>query len=232
LPQAPIGHHWQDSSHIAFDVITVGLKHKWLRLEASGFHGAEPGENRWTIGYGAVDSWSTRLTVMPSAHWSGQVSVGRLVHPEALEPGDVVRATASLHYSRSLPGGVWSSSLIWGRNHKTADGSNSNAYLLETALPITKNNIFSGRIELVDKDELFNNDLALKQQLAQIAGTTFRIQAYTMGYTRDFPLVAWLESGVGANLTLYGVPTAIQPYYGAHPVGVNLFVRLRIRGEK
>jgi hypothetical protein len=232
LPQAPLGHHWEDSTHIAFEVITVGVKHKWVRLEASGFHGAEPGENRWTIGYGAVDSWSTRLSVTPSPRWLGQFSVGRLTHPEALEPGDVVRTTASLSYSRPLPGGIWSSSLIWGRNHKTAEGSNSNAYLVETALPLSRNNTVTGRVELVDKDELFDDDLALKEQLAQTVGTTFRIQAYTMGYTRDFQLVRWMATGIGANISLYGVPAAIQQYYGDHPWGVNMFLRFRVRGAR
>ena len=49
LPEAPISHHQQDSTHISDDVVTVGVSHKNLKLEASGFHGAEPGENRWII---------------------------------------------------------------------------------------------------------------------------------------------------------------------------------------
>src|SRR5579863_9541797 len=49
IPQAPLSHHWQDSTHISADVATVAVKHSWFRLEASGFHGAEPGENRWTL---------------------------------------------------------------------------------------------------------------------------------------------------------------------------------------
>ena len=37
LPQAPISHHWQDSTHISDEVVTVGISHRKLRLEASGF---------------------------------------------------------------------------------------------------------------------------------------------------------------------------------------------------
>ena len=40
-PIAPLGHHLQDSTHIADDVITVGVTHGSLRLEASGFHGRD-----------------------------------------------------------------------------------------------------------------------------------------------------------------------------------------------
>src|SRR5262249_13008132 len=83
LPQAPISHHWQDSTHISDDVVTLGVRYRRIKLEASGFHGAEPGENRWIIQSGAIDSWSTRLWFFPSRDWAAQVSVGRIAHPEA-----------------------------------------------------------------------------------------------------------------------------------------------------
>jgi hypothetical protein len=38
-PVSPLGHHQQDSTHIADEVVTVGLTHRILRIEASGFHG-------------------------------------------------------------------------------------------------------------------------------------------------------------------------------------------------
>src|ERR1039458_6700107 len=119
LPEAALSHHWQDSTHIANDVVTVAIKHKIVRLEASGFYGTEPGENRWTIGYGPINSWATRLSLFPSKNWMGQFSVGRLDHPERQENGDVIRTTASLHYSRPMARDTWSSSVIWGRNHDT-----------------------------------------------------------------------------------------------------------------
>ena len=97
LPQAPLGHHWQDSTHLADNVATVALKYRWLRLEASGFHGAEPDEYRWDIDWGAMDSYAGRLSVFPSKNWMAQISAGRIAGPERQTPGDVVRATASLH---------------------------------------------------------------------------------------------------------------------------------------
>ncbi len=48
-PIASLGHHLQDSTHIADDVITVGLTHRSFRIEASGFHGREPDEQRWDL---------------------------------------------------------------------------------------------------------------------------------------------------------------------------------------
>ena len=229
LPEAPLAHHLQDSSHISDDVVTVGLAYKKLKLEASGFHGAEPGENRWIIQQGAIDSWSTRLWFFPAKNWAAQVSVGRLTHPEALQPGDQVRSTASISYSKPMPGGSWSSSLIWGRNHDTDSGHNVNSYLAESVLPIKRRNFLTGRVELVDKDELFDDQPEIKQNLAILYGSTFRIGAYTIGYTRDVDLFQHLETGIGANFTAYSLPDAIKPYYGDRPLGANVFIRLRLR---
>lgn len=83
LPQAPISHHLQDSTHISDEVLTAGIVYKKVRLEASGFYGSEPGENRWTIQTGPMNSWSTRLWYLPGKRWAAQVSTGHLRHPEA-----------------------------------------------------------------------------------------------------------------------------------------------------
>ena len=213
IPEAPLSHHWQDSTHIADEVVTAGISYKKTRLEASGFHGSEPGENRWIVEAGAIDSWSARAWYFPGANWAAQVSVGRIAKPEALEPGDQVRATASLAYSR--PGG-WSSSLIWGRDHSTATLRNLNSYLAESVLPFRQRNFLTGRAELVDKDEL-------------VIPGIYRIGAYTIGYTRDVPSFEHLETGIGANFTTYSLPDSIKPVYGNRPVGGNIFIRFRLQ---
>src|SRR4029453_857283 len=48
-PEAPITHHWLDSTHITFGVLTAGLVHDNLKLELSRFNGREPDEHRWDI---------------------------------------------------------------------------------------------------------------------------------------------------------------------------------------
>lgn len=236
IPQAPISHHWQDSTHISDDVLTAGIEHKKLRLEASGFYGSEPGENRWILQSGPMNSYSGRLWFFPNQHWAAQVSAGRITHPEALEPGDQVRTTASLQYIKPMNGASWASSVIWGRNHNTATLRNLNSYLAESVLPVSRKNFLTGRIELVDKDELFANDPALEQQLDSVYGSTFRIGAYTIGYTRDvtlFPSISrFVETGIGANFSTYSLPSALKPYYGNHPLGGNLFVRFRLKGPE
>jgi hypothetical protein len=229
LPQAPISHHWQDASHIADEVLTVGISHQKVRLEASGFYGSEPGENRWIVQGGPINSWATRFWFFPTKNWAAQVSVGRIAHPEALEAGDQVRATASLEYSKPMAGGSWSSSLMWGRNHSTATHRNMNSYLAESVLPVRRGNFITGRIELVDKDELFAGEPDIEARLDTLSGSTFRVGAYTIGYTRDVNLFRFVETGIGANFSSYSLPSAIKPYYGDHPIGGNVFVRFRLR---
>jgi len=229
LPQAPISHHWQDSTHIADDVVTVGLRYKRVKLEASGFYGSEPGEDRWIIDAGPINSWSTRLWFFPTKNWAAQVSFGRLAHPEVLEPGDQTRVTASVEYTRPMNGASWSSTLGWGRTHSTATFRNLNSFLAESVLPISPRNFVTGRFELVDKDELFASQTVLEERLDSLHGSTYRIGGCTLGYTRNIALLRNVETGIGANFTAYMLPDAIKPYYGSHPVGVNLFVRFRLR---
>jgi len=231
LPQAPLGHHLQDSTHIANEVATIALHRPRWGAEVSGFHGAEPNENRWNIDAGALDSWSARLSWTPTGNWSAQVSAGRLRKPEALELGDQLRTTASVTYNHPFTHGGWATSAIWGRDHKTDTKRNLNSYLLESVVRFHEKNYITGRAELVDRDELFANQPAIEQQLAATVGTVFRIGAYTAGYTRDVHLVLHLVTGIGGNATLYNVPAAIQPYYGEHPAAFYMFLRFRLEGK-
>ena len=128
-----------------------------------------------------------------------------------------------------MPGGSWSSSLIWGRTHSTATQRNLNSYLLESVVPVRRRNFITGRAELVDKDELFNDQPLLEESLDVRYGSTFRVGAYTIGYTRDIGSLRYLQTGVGVNFTAYTLPDAIKPYYGNHPIGGNIFLRFRLR---
>ena len=221
LPQATLGHHWQDSTHIADNVATVALKHKWFRLEASGFYGTEPDEHRWNIDWGPMNSYSARVSVFPQKNWMAQFSAGQLSSPEPpppgiLEAGDVVRTTASIHYTKPIrDSGAWSTSFIWGRNHETDTHHDLDSYLLESLYPLTKKNSITGRLEIVDKDELISNEL-------------FRIQAYTLGYTREIARFNNIAAGIGANVTGYRIPPGMKPSYGDHPWGVNVYLRFRL----
>jgi hypothetical protein len=231
-PVAALGHHQEDSTHIADDVVTVGLAYRIVRIEASGFHGREPDEFRWDIDQGKIDSWATRLTVQPGKNWSAQYSYGRIASPEELFPGeDQERMTASVMYNRPLengPGsnGNWASTLLWGRTRSLADGTVFNSYLAESTVRFRTRNYAWTRIESAARsNELILGEHALPPGFVE--RPVGRVAAYTVGYDRDIDLVPHLASAIGAQFTGYSVPDALKAIYGAHPVGVTMFVRLR-----
>ena len=219
LPLAPLSHHLQDSTHTSFGVVTTGFVSDRLKLEASAFNGREPNEQRWSIQLAALDSWSGRTFVAPTRNWTLQYSIGRLEHPEELEPGNQWRQTASLEYNRPLHDGSWATSLIWGRVHKIATETNLNSYLLESTLNFRRMNYAFSRLELVDKDELFPEHAS--------AVPTYRIGAYTFGGVRDFIQNKAWQFGLGADLTFYSKPAALDAAYGTRPVSFQIFLRVR-----
>ena len=216
-PAAPLSHHLQDSTHISYGVITSGLDlDQNLQLEASTFNGREPDEQRYNFDLAPLDSWSARGTAALGKNWTASYSYGHLVHPEALEPGNINRQSASLMYTRPLRRGYWASSLIWGRNHRQIDGVNRNSYLLESTLNFAEKNYAFTRMELVDKDELFVGPEA-----------NYRIGAFTFGGVRDLVHSRTGQIGVGADVTFYSKPAALDAVYGNRPVSFQFFLRFR-----
>ncbi|HEX2328395.1 MAG TPA: hypothetical protein VHN74_06710 [Candidatus Angelobacter sp.] len=230
-PLAPLGHHLEDSTHIANDVLTGGFAYKRFRIEASGFHGREPDEFRWNLDAGAIDSWSTRLTVQPGQKWSGQYSFAHLTSPEQLHPGeDVQRMTASIMYNRPLQSGNWSSLILWGRNHALSSGLNTNGYLLESTLRFARHNNVWTRIENVDR----TTELLLGGQPEPPGfdeDFLARVQAYTFGYSREFPFFPGVSTAIGGQLTFYTKPESLTTLYGQHPMGGVIFLRVRPAGN-
>jgi Cu/Ag efflux protein CusF len=222
IPQATLSHHVQDSTHIAGSVITIGAQHGMFGASFSGFHGAEPDEKRWDIDTGKIDSWAARVTFDPTPNWTAQLSTGHLEKPEALEPGNIQRTTASVAYSNATSIGQFDTSLIFGHNKKSK-GHSTSSWLAEGVLQFAGSNYVTGRAEIVDKDELF----AGQDVPAGIEHDVFRVKALTLGYSRDVLATRALSGAIGANVTRYSVPNAIRPFYGSSPHSIYLFVRLR-----
>jgi hypothetical protein len=243
-PLAALGHHQEDSTHIAYNVLTAGLTWHWFRVEGSGFHGGEPSEQRWGFQPSpnglAIDSYSTRITVSPNANWTGQYSIAHITSPEALYPHeDQQRQTASLMYNRpfgardsnGLTVGNWSNTLIWGRTRSitaSPDEHKVNSYLAESLLRFSRRNYIWTRIE----------DVGRTSELLLTPGTPLppnfeeepigHVQAYSFGYDRDFRIARHLVAAPGAQFTTYTTPDALESTYGDHPWGVAAFVRFRI----
>jgi hypothetical protein len=245
---APLGHHGEDSTHITFGVVTLGAGWRWISVEGSAFHGAEPDENRWNFEHGRLDSASGRVKILLPGGWSGQISYASRRNPEALFPGNMHRTTASLHYGADgdRPLAI---SLIWGRDNDEHRGAPSTAgssgatplavlhpnaprgftdyWLIEGAYQATPWDQIYGRGEYLDRNFqlLFTKKGALP---GRPVGTGIaRIKALTLGYFRDFKLVTGLKTGVGTDLTAYRYPKDLEFVYGSQPLSIHAFVRLR-----
>ena len=228
-PSATLAHHLQDSTHISFGVLTTGFTYRWLKLEGSVFNGREPDENRYNFDAHKWNSRSARISIMPNANWTAQVSYGFLRSPEASEPTtDIRRATASVQYNKPLERGNWASAFIWGRNHTSSPGEihNLNGYTFESTVNFLDKNYLYTRLELVDKNEL------LRPSDRALLGITddhpsFRIGAYTFGGARDIWNTKKVSFAIGSDLTFYSKPSVLDRIYGANPVSWKLFFRIR-----
>jgi hypothetical protein len=224
-PDAPIGHHWQDSTHVTFGVATAGLV--WSRLggmkvEGSAFTGREPDENRYDFDKPRFDSFSGRVSWNPMQNLALQVSHGYIKGPEGLEP-DLKRhrTTASLIYNQPLGHDRnWSNSFVWGQNHDTGEGK-TGSFLLETNYQRGRDTVYA-RWERVEKS---GHELVLSgTDLARI----FPVAAYSIGYVRDLSHGHKIDIGLGAQFTINDWPDRLDRYYGdGLGYGFQFFLRIR-----
>ena len=212
-PEAPISHHWMDSTHITFGVVTAGYVVKDWKLEASAFRGREPDANRYDIEAPKLDSWSTRLSWAPNRKWSAQVSYGDLKSPEQLEPLDnQKRTTASLLYGS----GDWSATLAWGSKTPTS-GPTTQAWLAE------------GGWSPSDHWTLFTRAERIQQTELDPSHTLYAVAKASVGAVYDLKLTEQVKLGFGGLVSTTQIPAGLKASYGGAPTGGMAFIRLKIR---
>ncbi|KRA84575.1 hypothetical protein [Altererythrobacter sp. Root672] len=217
-PEAPITHHWFDSTHITYGVVTAGVAGKVWQLEASAFRGEEPDEDRWDIETPRLDSWSVRATLNPSDNWAMQVSYAQLDQPEPMHPGqDEKRTTASVHYNSG--NGLAATAAFSAKDR--VPGPTLIAWLAEANWDLTEHHTLFGRIENVENDELFpDHDDPLHDQLFQVT----KLQA---GYAYSLPLGPFGLS-LGGSVATFLKPEALDAVYGNNPMGYTVFAKLNL----
>lgn len=220
-PMAPLGHHWEDSTHISFGVVTAGVYSRRVKLEGSLFNAREPDENRHDIDWGSLDSHAARLTVNPSRNWSVQTSYGSLTEPESLEPDtDARRLTASVTHNRPLSNGNVASTLVWGRNEPSGERS-SGAILAETSWTFGPHAVF-GRVEYVQKS---GHDFGLDGEAAH---DLLPVRALSVGYSRRLAGLAGVDLAVGGRAAVGLVGEVLERRYGtSSPLSGAVFLQLR-----
>jgi len=218
-PQAPLSHHYMDSSHVTHGVLRAGVGLAGWLLEGSWFRGREPDENRIALDLGALDSYAVRLS-WQSKRWRAQISGASLTQPERVTPYDADKITASIARDAGEgPGGI---SWMAGFGQKREVHGNFEAYLLEATLNANAANAFYTRMELVAKDVLdvgFHPTVFHQHRQSQVA-------ALTAGYVRNVMRTAAGTLGIGGDITAYGVPANLRDSYGA-PLSYHVFLRYR-----
>ncbi len=223
-PEAPISHHWLDSTHISFGVLTAGVVLDRFKIEASRFNGREPDQFRWNIETAPLDSTAVRVSWNPLSELSLQGSWGKFKEPEQLEPGvDQKRWSASALYAREVaPGWKLAGTLAWGR--KTIDHHGEtwrdDAFVAEAGLKRGGWTVFS-RGEITENRELLDDE--------EEHGDAFRVGKVSVGAVRDFRIAEHFSIGAGGLFAVNFVPDALEPFYGKrNPKGAMAFVRLKL----
>jgi hypothetical protein len=222
-PQVPLSHHDLDSTHITPGVVTVGVEASGFTLESSSFRGEEPDENRLNIERPRLDSWSVRAG-WHRGPWQAQVSGGYLHQPEWFDPYDVTRLTASIGFDGAVGGHPLSALLAWGEDREH-DGYNqaSDGYLLEWDLRATATASLYGRTEVVSK-QIFG--LGPEPRGFAHRHLLSGIDALTLGYVQDLPIVSWSRIGLGADITVYHMSEDMLLYFEGSR-SFHAFVRWR-----
>lgn len=221
-PEAPISHHWLDSTHITFGVLTAGLAVNDWKFEASTFRGREPDQYRYDIERPTLDSFSGRVSWNPTRELSLQVSYGRINSPEQLAPAqNENRLTASAIYTTAFGDGhLWSTTAAWGRK-MLQPGETLDAWLLESSL-IFKNNVtLFMRAERVDENELTHD-------IPGLDGRTFTVNKVSVGGIYDFIRTERVKFGLGGLVSRYGLPSDLVTEYGRDPTSYMVFGRLKM----
>ncbi|MEW5918739.1 MAG: hypothetical protein AB1762_20215 [Gemmatimonadota bacterium] len=224
-PVAPLGHHWQDATHISFGVLTAGIFGRQWKLEGSWFNGREPNEQRWDFDKIRLDSYSGRLTVNPDSNWSLTAAYGHLESPETLAPDESVRRfTASVLHGRRIGAqGQLASTLVWGANQHHGE-SLTHSVLAESEAVLNPRQSLFGRVELVQKtaEELVLENLPEHDR--------FNVASFSLGYVHEVARVRGATLGLGVRGTVNVVPGDLESAYGSRtPTGFLIFLRVRPR---
>jgi hypothetical protein len=217
-PEAPITHHWFDSTHITYGVATAGVAARRFQLEGSVFTGREPDEDRWNIEKPRFDSWSLRASWSPSPAWTAQVSHGFIKQPEFLIHPDENehRTTSSVGWASGK--GVAITAAFSAKNRDP--GPTLTAWLLEANWDIDDQHTIFARAENVRNDELFPDDADPLHE------TPFRVSKFQVGYAWRVPIKGPVGLALGGSVAAFAKPAALDAAYGTSPVGATVFARL------
>ena len=239
IPDSPIGHHWQDATHVTFGVATLGVIVGPIKVDGSVFTGREPDEERLGFDRPRFDSYSARFSLNLNNRWAFQASRAYIRGPEVHAPDiDMWRTAISLLYGRTNTRSNFSSSFVWGINDPAGDASDVNhvhvisqggdhvhahtvtqhSLLAEADMAFERTSIYT-RAEFLQKD-------GAELGIAEFQDRLFWIGSWTVGGARTVATAKFFDVMAGLQSTLYNVPADLHSVYGAWPVSGQVYVRL------
>jgi len=217
IPEAPLTHHWLDSTHITMGVVSAGVELGAWTLEGSVFNGREPDQHRWNIETGRLDSSSARVSWSPAPGWSLQASYGDIRDPEVTERGvHVRRTTMSAIHEGTLFGRPWATTLGWGQNDKSRERTHTRnklpGWLLETTVEPVEGHAAFLRAERITHDD---------------ATIPLTFSKASVGYIVDVLHTGPVRWSVGALGSWLRPAELTRIFYGDHPRAYMVFVQAR-----
>jgi hypothetical protein len=234
-PVAPIGHHWQDATHVSYGVATAGARLGFAMLEASAFNARESDFDKpWPdFSNARLDSYSGRVTVS-AAGFSAASWWGYMKGHDPLTPAmQMHRYGGSLSFDK----GRSSSLAVWGMNVHHHDGAShlflhgdpnaspharSSSLLIESTLGVGNKLSVFGRAERVVKSA---------EELGFQGGNlleAYPIGMLVLGGRRDVMATRFARFGIGARGSMTLLPSALELTYGTRrPLGIDLFAQAR-----
>jgi hypothetical protein len=225
-PEAPISHHWLDSTHITYGVLTAGYVHGSWKVEVSRYTGREPDETRFDLDHPKFDSTAVRLSWNPTRTLALQASYADAKSVEQLEPEvDQKKWSLSAIYTRKVGAkGWWSTTAAWGR--RSDFRADLDAWILESAFQPNDAWTLFGRAELTENNELEGHGHG---HGAGPHGPAYTVGKVSLGAIRDFRVHKHVKLGLGGLYSWNRVPAALAHEYGGRsPEGAMGFVRLKI----
>jgi hypothetical protein len=110
----------------------------------------------------------------------------------------------------------------FGRND--TDHGARHAVFVEGSRHVDLNTVYARFEALQAETALLQTDRVLEGTAADVKSP---VAAFTIGGVHDILDVHGFRGGIGADVSVYGVPDALQPMYSAHPVSFHVFFRLR-----
>ena len=209
-PFAPLGHHWQDATHITYGALTASLFSRAVKIEASAFNGREPDARRTDFDFRKIDSYGARVAMAPSPRWSLSAWYAYLDTPEELHPDESIHRYGAAVLTAQ---GSLNAALVWGAN------GNRHSALIEGDVEVSRGHHVFTRVEYVRKS---GEDLVLTPG-------TYDVGSIVLGYLKAWG-VGRGEWGLGVRGSLGLVPATLEGEYGSRtPMGGAIFARWRPR---